>query len=128
VATVTDGRPGLRTERATGVRWILWAGHYQTGKALIVTRRAKSLVRKGERGASAPCLRGPSLTGQGVDIHKLTPSSQPILIKEVAVKNRGSKRAMCTTCTVRASKNNNHMMIRMMLRFPVKTGKFSIEH
>ena len=28
---------------------------------------AQSLFRKGERGASAPCLRGPSFTGQGAD-------------------------------------------------------------
>ena len=27
----------------------------------------KSLFRNGERGALAPCLRGPSLTGQGAD-------------------------------------------------------------
>ena len=46
-------------------------GDIMDNRALIVkgpaSPRSESLFRKGERGASAPCLRGPSLTGQGAD-------------------------------------------------------------
>ena len=46
-------------------------------EGLKASAGAESLFRKGERGASAPCLQGPSLTGQGADAPR-SPGPAPV--------------------------------------------------